>query len=179
MSQSLPPNAESAQQPGTLAEKLRRNQRLVITIAACVAVAFGMWLLVVFTRLEIKTSTGNLVITKVARVDSFPPGCTSSSPSCYEASAGRRILVVRIEGKDKGNISAQSEAIGDEVYLIAENGAKLPVSVKQTEFEVVEGSVSVTTIVLLFAVQDSERNFKLMWPDNPPIELNLILYLLP
>ena len=179
MSRSLPPHAESAQQPTTLAEKLRRNPRLAIIIAACVVVGIGLWLLVVFTRPEIKTPTGNLVITKVARMDSFPAGCSNSSPSCYKASAGRRILVVRIEGKDKGNINAPFETIGNEVFLVAENGAKIPVSVKQEEIEVVEGSVSVTTIVLLFGVEDSERNFKLMWPDNPPIELNPILYLLP
>lgn len=179
MSQSIPPNAESGQPPTTLAEKLRRNQRLVITIAPCVVVAFGLWLLVVLTRPEIKTPAGILVITKVARVENFPPGCTGSDSSCYKASAGRRILLVRIEGKDKGNIDPQFEGIGNEVYLLADNGAKIPVSVQQGEIEVVEGSISVTKFVLLFEVEDSERNFKFMWPDNPPIELNPIVYLLP
>jgi hypothetical protein len=78
MSQPLPPNPEPAQQPAALAEKPRGKPGLMIILAACIIVAVGVWLLVVFSQPKIKTSAGNFVITKARMwtescLDVLPP----------------------------------------------------------------------------------------------------------
>jgi hypothetical protein len=151
-----------------------RRLAIVMGILAGIVVglwALGFWVLVVEGRPEIKTSDGTLVITKAYLGDRFPPGCTSSSSYCYYTYGDSRILVVRIEGKDKGDIYAQYELI-DNVYLVAENGSEVGGLIK-------EWDSGTERIFLLFKVEDSERHFKLIYPDNPPIDLKPILFLLP
>jgi DNA-binding CsgD family transcriptional regulator len=150
-------------------------RRLVLIfgwVLACVVVAIGLWLLVVLTRPEIKTSAGTLVITKIHFADRVPPGCTSSSPTCSVAESGYRILIIWMGPKSGGNIQTLSNVIPRGVYVVADDGS-------QTEWFNQTMNVSPPFITLAFAVKDSERSFKVVWPDNPDVDLNPLLYFIP
>ena len=153
------------QQTATLADKVRRNQRLIIALAVIV---IGIWLLIIFTRPEINTSAGALVITKARFTDRVPPDCTSSSPTCSTAQPGYRILLVWMKPKGGDN----EPTIPRGVYVVADNGA-------QAEWFHQQTNVSPPWAFLAFAVQDSDRNFKLVLPDNSSVNLNPMLYLIP
>ena len=172
MSQSPTPKVESAQ-PSTPAANVRGNQRLFIILAACVVVAVGLWLFVVLTRPQIKTSAGNLSITKVRFSDSFPPGCTSSSPDrCSIAEAGYRILIIWMKSQGGNSIEMLDPATANQVYVVYEDGSRTP------SFNCAM-NVSPPFIILDLPVKESERNFRLVWPGNPAVNLSPILYLIP
>ena len=172
MSQSPTPKVESAQ-PSTPAANVRGNQRLFIILAACVVVAVGLWLFVVLTRPQIKTSAGNLSITKVHFSDRFPPGCTSSSPEgCSMADAGYRILIIWMKSQGGSSIEMFDRATANQVYVVYEDGSRTP-SFNCTI------NVSPPFITLAIPVKESERNFRVVWPGNPDVHLSPILYLIP
>lgn len=171
MSQSPTPKVESAQ-PSTPTANVRGNQRLFIILAACVVVAFGLWLFVVLTRPQIKTSAGNLSITKVHLADRFPPGCTSSSPPCSMAEAGYRILIIWMESQGGSSIEMLDRATANQVYVVYEDGSRTP------SFNCAM-NVSPPFITLALPVKESERNLRVVWPGNPDVNLSPILYLIP
>lgn len=171
MSQPPTPKVESAQ-PSTPAANVRGKQRLFIILAACVVVAVGLWLFVVLTRPQIKTSVGNLSITKVHLADRFPPGCTSSSPSCSIAEAGYRILIIWMKSQGGSSIEMLNRATANQVYVVYEDGSRTP------SFNCVM-NVSPPFITLALPVKESERNFRVVWPGNPGVNLSPILYLIP
>ena len=175
MSQSLPPNDESAQQTATLAEKVRRNQKLLIILSTFVIVAIGVWLLVVFIRPEIKTWAGTLVITKAHFTDRVPPGCNSFGPRCYVAKPGYRILIIWMEPKNGIGKLTLDTALAEGMYIVAEDGTQ-PKLINQT-MEI--SPPLVTSISRAFEVKDSERNFKVVWSDHPAVDLNPLLYFIP
>ncbi len=172
MSQILHPNAESEQQPITLEEKIRQNQKLIIIIIAVCIGVIGLWLFAVLTRSEIKTSVDTLVITRIRFADRIPSGCTSSTPPCSIAESGYRILIISMKPRGAGDIMALSNAIPREVYVVTPDGS-------QWESFNITSTVSPPVIDLAFGVKDSERNFKLVWAGNPDIELNPLLYIIP
>lgn len=153
----------------TLLERIRHNTKL---IAAIVGIVIGLWLLVIFLQPEINTSAGKLLITKVRFADSVPPGCTSPSYTCIMAEPGYRILIVRMKSGSGENIETLSNGISREVYVASDNGS-------QTKWFQQQMNISPPWVFLAFAVKDSERNFKMVWPNNPPIALNPILYFIP
>lgn len=171
MSQILPPNAESEQQPITLAKKIRGNHKIIIIIVVCIG-AIGLWLFAILTRPEIKTSVDTLVITKIRFADRIPSGCTSSSPQCSIAEPGYRILIISMKPKSGNDIQALSNAIPRDVYVVTPDGSQWA-SFNMT------ATVSPPVIDLAFGIKDSERNFKLVWAGNPDIELNPLLYIIP
>jgi len=168
MSQSLPQDTESIQQPTVPAEKAGQSKRLIIAIVAIVVAVIGLWTFVVFTRPEIMTSAGTLVITKARFTDRVPPSCTSSSLTCSTAQPGYRILLVWM--KPKGGDSEPRIPRG--VYVVADNGSRAEWFHQQT-------NVSPPWVLLAFAIKDSDRNFKLVMPDNSSVNLNPLLYLMP
>ena len=172
MSKSPTPKVESSQ-PSTPAANVRGNQRLFIIFLACVVVAVGLWLFVVLTRPQIKTSAGNLSITKVHLADRFPPGCTSSSPDgCSIAEAGYRILIIWMKSQAGSNIEMLDRATANQVYVVYEDGSRTP------SFNCAM-TVLPPFITLALPVKESERNFRLVWPGYPDVNLSPILYLIP
>lgn len=163
--ESIDAEVPHQQQTATLADKVRQNQRLIITVAVIVV---GIWLLVIFTRPEINTSAGALVITKARFTDRVPPDCTSSSPTCSTAQRGYRILLVWMKPKAGDN----EPAIPRGVYVVADNGS-------QAEWFHQQTNVSPPWVFLAFAVKESDRNFKLVMPNNSSANLNFLLYLIP
>ena len=172
MSQSPTPKVESAQ-PSTPAANVRGIQSLFIILAAGAVVAIGLSLFVVLTRPQIKTSVGNLSITKVQFSDSFPPGCTSSSPEgCSMADAGYRILIIWMKSQGGSSIEMLDPATANQVYVVYEDGSRTP------SFSCAI-HVSPPFITLAIPVKESERNFRVVWPGNPDVNLSPILYLIP
>jgi hypothetical protein len=172
MSQSPTPKVESAQ-PSTPAANVRGNQSLFIILAAGAVVAVGLSLFVVLTRPQIKTSAGNLSITKVQFSDSFPPGCTSSSPEgCSMADAGYRILIIWMKSQGGSSSEMLARATPNQVYVVSEDGARTQLFSCSVNF-------SPSFITLAFPVKESERNFRVVWPGNPDVNLSPILYLIP
>ncbi len=112
----------------------------------------------------VKTSAGEIDITKVQFADRFPPDCTRNTASCSQAKLGYKILLVQMEGKAGEDVEALYQAIPAGVYVVADNDAR-------TDSFGSQYVVSPGTIFLAFAVKDSEQNFKLVWPDQPTIDL--------
>ena len=153
------------EQTTTLVDKIRQHQRLIVAAAI---ILVGIWLLIIFSRPEINTSAGTLIITKARFTDRVPPGCTSSSLNCIRSESGYRILLVWMKPK-RGN---NEPTIPRGVSVIADNGT-------QAEWFHQQTNVSPPWVFLAFAVKDTDRNFKLMWPGIPSIALNPMLYFIP
>ena len=163
--ESIDAEVSHQQHTATLADKVRQNKRLIITLAVIVV---GFWLLVIITRPEINTSAGTLVITKARFTDRVPPDCTSSSSTCSTAQRGYRILLVWMKPKGGSN----EPAVPPGVYVVADNGS-------QAEWFHQQTNVSPPWVLLAFVVKDSDRNFKLVMPNNSSANLNFLLYLIP
>jgi len=167
MPQSPSPSSEKL----LSSEETRRKKRLAIIIASIILVATvaGVWLLVLLNRPEITTSAGTLVITKVRLADSVEcPG-----PRCVRAKPGYRILIIWMERKNGGDIIALANSISlKSAYVGEEDGSQM--SAFRSHL-----NVSPPWIYLAFAVKDNGRDFKLMLPSNPAIDLNPILYFVP
>jgi hypothetical protein len=114
-----------------------------------------------------------MTIARVELADSFPPGC-SSGPACNRAKEGYQILIVWLERADGGSI----REVDDELF-----GETLPHLTGDGEINVIDAdgttsSLAITHIddddnrfALVFAVQDTARDFTFTWLDNPPIEM--------
>lgn len=147
--------------------------KTIVIFGGGVIVALSLWLFVIFVRPEIQTSAGTIVITKARLANGFPPGCNSGSPNCYQARPGYQILILHLKRKYGGEIVTLSKAIPDkELYVVADDGSR-------AEWFGTNVSIRSSRMSTAFVVQDSQRNFKLMWPGEAAIDLQPILYFLP
>ena len=122
---------------------------------------------------QFETSAGTMTIAQVELADSFPPGC-SSGPACNHAKEGYQVLIVWLERADGGSI----REVDDELF-----GETLPHMTGDAEISVADADGTTSSLAiahidddndqfaLVFAVQDTARDFTFTWLDNPPIEL--------
>jgi hypothetical protein len=149
----------------------------------------------------ISTSIGDLKIKKIEISDRYPPGCSPDPYWCHQAQEGRRLLIIWLQSigseplEDNKALaneifpdssSASSAAIGVDssgnlvtFYHIQEDseaseGNNHGVHISSSAGFVTgpfAGGVDARKPFLAFQVPFSARDFTLMWPDNPPIEL--------
>ncbi len=120
---------------------------------------------------EIKTSKGTLVITDVQLGDRFPPNC-SRGPTCNVAKAGHQTLAVLVEAKKGDDLG---DMVG-EIFMYVADGFHDAYVIGNDSHK---AELAVVAIVdsdspcwaLVFAPRKSAHDFKLIWPDNEPIDL--------
>jgi hypothetical protein len=104
------------------------------------------------------------LVEEVELSDRFPPGCNNPpSPGCDQVQEGYIVLVVWLksaDGSDSGTINLFEESKG--VYVIGDDNS-------QTDRFL--GGLMNGRLVVAFTPPASAKNFKLVWHDNPPIEL--------
>jgi hypothetical protein len=113
---------------------------------------------------EIETTMGILVITEVQLSDRAPSG--------NRADEGYQALIIWLERKDKAEIDSDAgfKLLDQGIYAVADNGARTQfgmVGLTETSSSIFSGA----KMWIAATPKVSERNFKLLWPDNTPIDL--------
>ncbi len=110
--------------------------------------------------LEIKTPLGTFLVVETQFGDRMPPDCDPKAQfGCWvTAEEGYQFLFVVFKRPDGGEAMDLEESKG--VHVVAGDGSQADV--------VAAGNIVGPTLV--FAVPISAHDFKLVWPDNPPIE---------
>ena len=88
------------------------------------------------------------------------------------AEAGYRILIIWMKSQGGSSIEMLDRATPNQAYVISEDGSR-------TQLFSCAINVSPPFITLAFVVKESERNFRVVWPGNPDVNLSPILYLIP
>ncbi len=113
---------------------------------------------------EVVTSVGTLMITATEISETFPPGCTIG---CSRAKDGYKIVIVWLARKDGGS----ANEIGSKLFDASE-GAKI-VANDGSETQRFSGGMVSGKLFIGFTPPSSAHAFKLIWPENPPVDLGL------
>jgi len=148
---------------------------------------------------ELKTTVGVLEIKQVEFADRYPPNCTPDPYYCHQAVNGRRMLIIWLDSQDEQPVT-DFASLAEEIIpstptvqvLIGTSGSGLS-TIYHLEEEIysLDGQTSGVHIIsdnsfttgpfmggadsrqlfVAFQVSTAANNFTLIWPGNPPIEL--------
>lgn len=116
--------------------------------------------------LRIHTASGTFTITDVAVGDRYPAGCVSSSPGCYMASSGSKMLVVTLTPQGQADVNDIMSG-GKDAYVIASNGTRTDSFLYGWR----TGAGDAKDGMVGFTPNQSDQGFTLHWPGNNPVQL--------
>lgn len=113
---------------------------------------------------EVKTPAGTFAIKEVRLTDRYQG---------FEARGGFKIVVISLEPKNAGGAGQMGteqefETAMDQVYITSGGGSRIVVSTRYMEGDIDSG---ISLLELGFVVPVGAQDFKLFWPDNPPVDL--------
>jgi hypothetical protein len=116
------------------------------------------------SKSEIDTSAGRMVVSKVETGDRYPVDCAETDTSCQVAEPGYKVLIVKLKPKDGRNpVESKEKPVGfKNAYIQAPGG-------ERTE-PFLDGADR-SDFLVGFTPREEERDFKLYWKGNPPVDL--------
>lgn len=177
MSAYNPSSASPSPIPVPPSPSSARVSRRSFLLATGVIVVLGMLMLLFLTQPAVNTSEGAFAVSKARYAESVPPGCTSRDHNCAIARPGYRFLLVTLKPLMDSSLESCSaatlsvDALGA-AAVVAADGSRSPAFQS-------DHNVSPPRVTVAFAVDATQRGFKLAWADNPVVELNPLLFVVP